>query len=287
MRTWSLICSIAMHLLLVLAILGVSAWVKPQRQPELIPLDLELIDAPAAAVAPPENQPDTKPQEPEPPPPKEEAPEPEPPAKEPEPPPKEPEPAVVEPPKAEKPDPPKVEKPDPPKEKKLSREEQMRQRMEEARKTSRTVKPTQTQTPKTDNSKAIARTLDNFAKGSKSVTLPSASTVAGVSAAQMNNYQSYMARCVSPMLNALWQTHGPDGLDGGISPVVIDFYVAPSGAVQSCVISSSSGNSQMNAAAQALIRELTRKGLPPFSTVGLSTERNASIPIRFTLKYTR
>ena len=291
MRGWSFICSVIAHLLLVLVILGLSSWFKPHKPPELLPLELELVDAPAVAQqAPPVQEPappEPPKQEEETPPEPEPEPEPEtpPPEPEPEPPPKEEKPPVV---KVDKPKPPEVKPPETPKPKPPTREEQMRQRMEEARKkNSRTIK--QPETPKPDNSrqKDITRTLEKFANSSKGVSIPNASRVAGVSAAQMDNYQRYMARCVIPMLDGLWQMHGPDGLGGNVAPVVIDFYVAPSGAVQSCVVSASSDDAQMNAAAQRLVRDLTQRGLPPFSTVGLSTERNASLPIRFTLKYAR
>ena len=164
----------------------------------------------------------------------------------------------------------------------------LQERINAARKTSRTVTPPPQ--PKADpaHQKALERTLSNFAStSSKGVRIPSASSVPGVPSSQMNNYQRYVARCVTPMLANLWQTLGPNALNGNVPPVVIDFFVAPNGSVQSCVVTIRSDNAQMNAAAEALIRELTRKGLPPFSTVGLSTERNAGLPLNYTLEYTR
>ena len=298
MRSWSFICSVIAHALLLLLIFGLSAWIKPQKEPELIPLDLELVEEAAASgpVAPPIRDVQEEKKEPDPPPPpKEKEPDPPPPPKEkepePPPPPKEKEPEPPKPVDVKKPDQPKpvdVKKPDQPKEKPLSRAEQMQKRMEEARKTtSHTVTPSkQPQTPKTDNSEAIKRTLDKFANSSKGVSIPNVGSVAGVSAAQMSNYNRYLAQCVRPMLDKLWQAHGPNALNGNASDVVITFHVAPNGAVKSCIVSTASNSGQMNAAAQALIRELTQKGLPPFSTVGLSTERNASLPIQFNLAYT-
>ncbi len=289
MRTWSLICSVIAHVLLVLLILGVSAWVKPQKPPELLPLELELIDTAAGPVAPPQppnvESPQPEEQKPEPPP-EEEPPEPEP-VKEDPPEPVEVKPDPPKPPEVKRPDPPKppeVKRPDPPKPKTPT----LQERMEAARKkTSRTVTPPKPPRPDTSRTRELERTLSNYANNSKGVVIPTASSVAGVSAAQMNNYNSYMARCVTPLLTSLWQTLGPDGLGSDVSPVVINFFVAPNGTVQSCVISTPSDNAQMTAAAQALIRELNKRGLPPFSQVGLSTERNASLPIQFTLKYAR
>ncbi len=280
MRSWSFICSVIAHVLLLLLIFGVSAWIKPQKQPEPIPLELELIEASAGPVTPALEQNESQPPEP----PKadpEPVPEEKPP--EPEPEPEQPKPDPPKPVEVKKPDQPKPDKPKP-----LSREEQIRQRMEENRKkTSRKIEPPQTKADPT-HQKALERTLSNFAStSSKGVRIPSASSVPGVPSSQMNNYQRYVARCVTPMLDNLWQALGPNALNGNVTPVVIDFFVAPNGSIQSCVVTVRSDNAQMNAAAEALIRELTRKGLPPFSTVGLSTERNASLPLNYTLEYTR
>ncbi len=294
MRSWSFICSVIAHVLLLLLIFGVSAWIKPQKQPEPLPLELELIEASTGPVTPPLEQNDIQPPETQ-----EVEPEPTPEEKPPEP--EQPKPDPPKPPEVKKPDPPKpleVKKPDPPKPQEVKKPDppkplepkqpSLQERINAARKTSRTVTPPPQ--PKADpaHQKALERTLSNFAStSSKGVRIPSASSVPGVPSSQMNNYQRYVARCVTPMLANLWQTLGPNALNGNVPPVVIDFFVAPNGSVQSCVVTIRSDNAQMNAAAEALIRELTRKGLPPFSTVGLSTERNAGLPLHYTLEYTR
>ena len=292
MKPWSLLCSITAHLLLILLFFVASSWFKPDKpELEIIPLELELDDtqppAPALQPAPQPAQPEPEPEPPAPEP--EPEPEPEPPAPEPEP---VPEPPAPEPPVAtlpEKPQPQEVRKPDPkPAEK--PRQPTLAERMAEAQKNTRTIKPRQPEKPPKpprNIDQDINRLLANNTSTRSGVTMPSTSSVAGVSAAQQNNYARYMSRCVMPMMDALWQQLGPNGLDSTPSPVVLTFYVSPNGTVSSSLIATRSNSSQMNDAANAVAAQLSRQGLPPFSTVGLSTERNAALPITITLKYQR
>ena len=187
---------------------------------------------------------------------------------------------------------PKEELPPPPKPK--TREEILRERIQNAPMSKEQPKPAQkppqqTQQPRQpteETSRRIQERLNQTANSFKpSISASSSGKVVGVSAAQMSRYQAYTSTCVTPKLASLWNQHGPSGLDIVPKPAVLTFVVAPSGQVISYVISTRSDSAAVNQGAEALGKALTQQGLPPFQQVGLTTEGNAPLTFTFTLKY--
>ena len=187
---------------------------------------------------------------------------------------------------------PKEEPPPPPKPK--TREELLRERIQNAPISKdppkQPPKQPQQQQQRRQQTDEVARRMqervNQTANSFKpSVTASPARSVVGVSSAQMSRYQAYMSNCATPKIASLWNQHGPSGLDIVPKPAVITFVVEPSGKVISYVISTRSDSNAVNQGAEALGRALMQQGLPPFQKVGLTTEKNAPLTINFTLKY--
>ena len=288
------IISITLHgLLIVTAIYGLARVRKPPEQ--LVEITL-LEEMQTAAVQPPVRpeppkpepeppKPDPEPEpEPEPPKPKPEPePEPEPPKPKPEPPKPKPEPPKPEPPKP-KPEPPKP-KPEPPKPKKLT----LKERVEQAKRQNK-VQPKQPSQKERrrqqEMQRRIDRTLANAGNSiGKTVSMPVSdrNLPVGVSAKMAGKYEIYLASCVQPVVQRLWAQIGPNGRQDGQTPPVITFVVSPEGVITSCTVSSRSGSSVLNSAAEEMSRRLRSSRLQPFSAVGLQTVSSAPITFRFHL----
>ena len=199
-----------------------------------------------------------------------------------------PETPVVEPPKVEKPKPKELEKP-------KTREESIRERLKQGKVIDNTQQLKEQQkraeAERRRQEEARQRIQRRFSTAANSlqpkVNLPASSSVAGVSAGQMQRYKTYMSSCALPKVNALWQQLGPNGLDDAPTPAVLRLIVTPSGKISSFLLARRSSSPALNQCAEALGNALMREGLPPFRQVNLTTTNNAALTLDFNLEYRR
>lgn len=260
--TLGVVTSLSLHVLL-LGFLGISCIMdkKPEDPPPMMmPVEIFEVEPIAPETAPPEPEP-PKPKEPEPPKPKE----PEPPK------PKEP-----EPPKPKEPEPKKVEKPKEP-----TREERLAERLKNAKEN--TPKPPQP--PKKDTrAEDVSKRLDEALKKSSNPTIKrSTANPNRLPAAQLNAYQNYLAVCLEPQMQRIWDLCGPEQLPNQPRPVLVTLMITPAGHVTAGFITTTSDNEQMNSCAKKLLEQMKSVTLQPFSKSGLPM--NASLSFQVYLNY--
>ncbi|MCQ2396738.1 MAG: hypothetical protein MJ106_03455, partial [Lentisphaeria bacterium] len=187
------------------------------------------------------------------------------------------------------PDPPKPKEPDPPKPKepvsqKVEKPTVKKPSIEDRLKNAKVTQPKPVTPPKTNNAaKDISKRLENMQKNSSATISRSAANPNGLPAAQLSAYQNYLAGCLEPEMQRVWDACGPDRLPNPPKPVMVSLIVSPAGRVISGFVKEASDNELMNKCAKALLEKMKTVSLQPFSKTGLPT--NASLTFQVYLNY--